>query len=117
MNKENIILTKSFSFAIEVVRFYQYLSREKKEFVLSKQLLRSGTSIGANIHEAQGAHSKKDFLSAMTIAYKEAKELFYWILLIESTIIKSEETQILKERCEELLKILSKIKQTIKIAI
>ena len=71
MKKENIIQQKSFAFALRIVHLYRYLTNEKKEFVLAKQALRSGTSIGANIEEAIGAQSEKDFLSKLSIAYKE----------------------------------------------
>ncbi|MCB0479761.1 MAG: four helix bundle protein, partial [Crocinitomicaceae bacterium] len=83
--KENIIQQKSFAFAIRTVNAYKYLQSEKKEFVLSKQLLRSGTSIGANIEEATGGQSKKDFIAKMSIAYKEARETKYWIKLLAAT--------------------------------
>lgn len=83
--KENIILTKSYNFALRIVILYKELCENKKEFVLSKQLLRSGTSIGANLEETMGGQSKKDFLAKITIAYKEARETHYWIrLLIDS---------------------------------
>ena len=74
--KENIIQQKSFSFAIRIVNLYKYLISEKREFVLSKQLLRSGTSIGANIEESIGGQSEKDFLSKLSISYKEQGKLF-----------------------------------------
>ena len=74
---ENIIISKSKKFAIRIIRLYQYLSDVKKEFVLSKQLLRSGTSIGANVREAHNSQSKKEFISKMNIALKEAAESEY----------------------------------------
>ncbi len=74
MKQENIIINKSFTFAVRIVKLYQYLCKEKKEYVLSKQLLRSGTSIGANINEAQAGQSKNDFISKMSISSKEARE-------------------------------------------
>ena len=77
--KENIVKNKSFDFAIRIVRLYQYLSTEKKEFTLSKQLLRSGTSIGAMIREAEHAESKNDFIHKFAIAQKEANESIYWL--------------------------------------
>ena len=83
--KENIIQTKSFAFAIRIVNAYKYLQSEKKEFVLSKQMLRSGTSIGANVEEAIGGQSKKDFIAKISIAYKEARETKYWIKLLFAT--------------------------------
>jgi four helix bundle protein len=83
--KDNAILEKSFAFAVRVVRLYRYLCDEKKEYVLSKQLLRSGTSIGANISEAQAGQSKNDFIAKMSIASKEARESKYWIDLLVAT--------------------------------
>ncbi len=85
MKKENIIQVKSFAFAVRIVNVYKYLTTDKKEFILSKQLLRSGTSIGANIEEAIGGQSDKDFLSKISIAYKEARESIYWIKLLKET--------------------------------
>ena len=81
----NIILDKSFEFAIRVVKLYKYLCDDKKEYVLSKQLLRAGTSIGANINEAQAGQSKADFIAKMAIASKEARESKYWIDLLIKT--------------------------------
>jgi four helix bundle protein len=80
--KENIIEKKSFDFAVKIVKLYQWLCQEKKEYVLSKQLLRAGTSIGANVQEAQAAQTKKDFTTKIAIASKEARETKYWILLL-----------------------------------
>ncbi len=82
---ENISLEKSFDFAVRIVNLYKYLSGEKREYVLSKQLLRSGTSIGANVSEAQRGQSKADFLAKMYIALKEANETHYWIKLLYKT--------------------------------
>ena len=83
--KDNVLLDKSFAFAIRVVKAYKFLVEEKKEFVISKQFLRSGTSIGANSEEAVGGQSKADFVSKINIAYKEAGETKYWIRLLEAT--------------------------------
>ena len=91
MKKDNVVQEKSFAFAIRIVNLYKLLSTEKKEFVLSKQLLRSGTSIGANIEEAIGGQSDKDFLSKLSIAYKEARESMYWLKLLQATNFLSEE--------------------------
>ena len=85
MKKNHIIQTKSYAFAVKIVRLHQYLSKEKKEYILSKQLLRSGTSIGANIEEAIGGQSRKDFYAKLTISYKEARETHYWIRLLTDT--------------------------------
>ena len=83
--KENIVLDKSFAFAVRIVNLYKYLTGEKKEYVLSKQLLRCGTSIGTNTTEAQRAQSKPDFVSKMSIALKEAYEVEYWLRLLWAT--------------------------------
>jgi len=82
---ENIIENKSFDFAVRIVNLYKYLTSEKKEFVLSKQLLRSGTSIGANVAEAQKAQTRPDFNAKMNIALKEANETEYWLKLLYKT--------------------------------
>lgn len=91
MKNDNVIQTKSFAFAIKVVNTFKTLQSEK-EYVLSKQLLRSGTSIGANVEEAIGAQSKADFISKFSIAYKEARETLYWIKLLMATDFLSKET-------------------------
>ena len=83
--KNNIVKDKSFDFAIRIVKLYQYLSVEKKEFTLSKQLLRSGTSIGAMIREAEHAESKNDFIHKFAIVQKEANESVYWLELLKAT--------------------------------
>jgi len=85
MKEENVIQQKSYAFALRIIQLYRYLAQEKKEFVLAKQILRSGTAIGANVEEAIGAQSKKDFLSKMAIAYKEARETKYWLRLLKDT--------------------------------
>jgi four helix bundle protein len=79
MKSDNAVQIKSYDFALRIIKIYKYLSQEKKEFVLSKQLLRSGTSIGANIEESIGGQSKADFFAKITIAYKETRESKYWI--------------------------------------
>ena|SRR5688572_5386000 len=113
--KENVLLEKSFAFAVRVVRAYKYLVNEKKEFVLSKQFLRSGTSIGANAEEAVGGQSKPDFIAKMNIAYKEARETNYWIRLLQATnyFAESQAKSLLNDN-EELLKIISSILITTK---
>ena len=80
--KENIVIDKSFQFAVRIIKLYQYLCKEKNEFVLSKQILRSGTSIGANVEEAHGGISDSDFSHKISIAYKEARETHYWLRLL-----------------------------------
>jgi len=85
MKGNNVLVDKSFKFAIRIVKLYKYLSEHKKEFILSKQVLRSGTSIGANINEAQEAQSKNDFISKLSISLQEARETNYWIKLLKET--------------------------------
>ncbi len=115
MKTNNIIQEKSFAFAIRIVNLYKHLIAEKKEFILSKQLLRSGTSIGANVEEAIGGVSDKDFLNKLGIAYKEARESIYWLKLLNATgYITENEFQSLINDAEEICKILGKIKITIK---
>ena len=110
MRNENVILEKSKSFAIRVVRLYKYLSDEKKENVLSKQLLRSGTSVGANIREAIQGQSKKDFVSKMSVSLKEATETEYWLeLLYETEYLSEEEYASISEDCKEVVKLLTAI--------
>ena len=115
MKLDNIILDKSFTFAIRVVKLYKYLSDEKKEYVLSKQLLRCGTSIGANINEAQAGQSKADIISKMSISSKEARESKYWIDLLIKTdyldINESHVQSILKD-IAEIIKLLTSIIKT-----
>lgn len=115
MRKDNIIQEKSFAFAVRIVNLYKFLSTEKKEFVLSKQLLRSGTSIGANVEEAIGGISDKDFLFKLTISYKEARESVYWLRLLYATdFITKAEFESLHHDADELCKILGKIQLTMK---
>lgn len=115
MKQDNIILDKSFAFAIRIVKLYTYLCEMKKEYVLSKQLLRCGTSIGANINEAQAAQSTNDFIAKMSIASKEARESRYWIdLLIHTDFLDASEqnTQTLRSEIDELVKMLTSIIKT-----
>ena len=108
--KDNIIQIKSRAFAIRIIRLYRYLVETKKEYVLSKQLLRSGTSIGANICEALCGVSKKDFLSKMHISFKECVETQYWLdLMAETDYLSKEEYDSISSDCEELRKLLSSI--------
>jgi len=114
--KENVLYEKSYKFAIRVVKAYQYLNDEKKEFVLSKQLLKSGTSIGANVAEANGAISKPDFSAKISIAYKESLETKYWLSLLHDTNFIDEPTyKSIFSDCEELSKILFSILKTTRI--
>jgi four helix bundle protein len=113
--KNNIVQEKSYQFAIKIVNLYKYLCDEKKEFVLSKQLLRSGTSIGANIEEAIGGQSEKDFFAKLTIAYKETRETHYWIrLLTDSDYLTKEQSESILTDVEELLIIIGSIQKTMK---
>ncbi len=81
--KENLIRDKSFAFAIRIINLYKYLIKDRNEYILSKQILRSGTSVGANIEEAIGGQSRKDFISKISIAYKESRETNYWLKLLK----------------------------------
>jgi four helix bundle protein len=115
VKSESVISTKSYAFALEVIKIYKYLINEKKEFVLSKQLLRSGTSIGANINEAVSGQSKRDFVHKLSIALKEARETLYWLkLLADSGYIELKNFGTLSESCEEMIRILSSIILTTK---
>lgn len=111
----NVVEEKSFLFAIRIVRLYQYLHSKKKEFVLSKQLLRSGTSIGANVAEAQQAQSRADFLSKINIALKEAAETEYWLRLLRATDYMAEkEFRSIYDDCEQVKKLLVSIVKSTK---
>ena len=115
MNESNVIVSKSMAFAIRIVNLYKYLTKEKSEYILSKQLLRSGTSIGANVKEAVRAQTKADFNTKMHIAMKEASETEYWLELLEQTdyLTKTQAESILKD-CVEIIKILVAITKTVK---
>ena len=105
---ENIIDQKSTAFAVRIVKFTRYLQEEKKEFVLSKQILRSGTSIGANVRESYNAQSKADFINKLHIALKEADETGYWLeLLVESEIIDNQQFNSLYNDLKEILALLT----------
>jgi len=113
--KESILLSKSFSFALRVIKLSRYLQQEHQEYILSKQIMRSGTSIGALIREAQYAQSKADFLHKLTIALKESNETKYWLqLLVESEYITPSMYQSIEPESEELLKLLIASTKTIK---
>lgn len=109
-SEENLILVKSKAFALRIIRLYKYLCDERKEFVLSKQVLRSGTSIGANAKEASLAQSKKDFEAKLSIALKEAGETEYWLeLLHESDFIEEKSFESINADNKELIRILTSI--------
>ena len=115
MKEDNVVLEKSYALALRMVKLYGYLTEEKREFVLSKQILRSGTSIGANMEEAVGAQSEKDFLSKISIGYKEARETKYWLrLLNDSGYLEEEQAQSLFMDIEEMLKLLGSIQKTMR---
>lgn len=110
MKDNSITYTKAYNFAIRIVKAYQYLCEEKKEYVLSKQMLRSGTSIGANIAEANGAISDADFSSKISIAYKECLETKYWLSLLKDTDFISEKSfESMHDDADEIVKILFSI--------
>lgn len=105
--KESVLREKSYQFALRIVKMCRYLAVEKNEFVLSKQVLRSGTSIGANIEEAGQAESKSDFIHKLSIANKEAFETYYWLrLLRDSEILNEKQAQSLLIDCDEIQKLL-----------
>ncbi len=111
----NIVEEKSFHFAVRIVNLYKHLCNDKKEFTLSKQTLRSGTSIGANVAEAKQAQSRADFLSKLSIALKETTETKYWLRLMNATgYLSTVEYESIMEDCVELEKILVAIVKTIK---
>ncbi len=108
--QDNLIVIKSKAFAIRIIRLYQFITIEKKEYVLSKQLLRSGTSIGANIKESIYGQSRADFHTKLTIALKEASETEYWLeLLFETGYLTNEEFNSIIADCKEILKLLTSI--------
>ena len=113
MKKGNVLESKSFAFSIRIVKLYTYLCDEKKEFCMSKQLLRSGTSIGANIAESTQAESDLDFIHKLAIAQKECSESMYWLRLLEATdYLNSRESGSLLADCTELIKLLTSIIKT-----
>ena len=111
--KENVIVDKSKAFALRIIKMYKYLCSDKNEFVLSKQVLRSGTSIGANVKEAIRGQSKADFYAKMNIALKECSETEYWLeLLHESDYIDDDAFYSIYEDCQEVIRILMSITKT-----
>ena len=113
MKTDNIIVDKSKVFALRIIRLYQYLKNEKSEFVLSKQLLRSGTSIGANVKEAIRGQSRADFYAKLNISLKEASETEHWLeLLHESEYIEEKTFNSIYADCQELIKLLVAITKT-----
>ena len=115
MKQENLVRDKSFAFAIRMVKLYKILCEERKEYVLSKQMMRSGTAIGALVRESEHAQSKADFINKLSIALKEANETEYWLMLLNQTDYLSEtEFNSIINDCRELLKLLISIVKTTK---
>jgi four helix bundle protein len=115
VENENVVKTKSFVFAVRVVKLYQFLMDQKKEYVLAKQLLRSGTSVGAMIREAEHAESRIDFKHKMSIAQKEINESMYWLeLLKETKFLSKKEFDSLNADAVELIKMVTAIIKTVK---
>ena len=113
--KESIIEEKTMAFSIRIINLYKFLNRTKKEYIVSKQILRAGTSIGANLAEAECAISRKDFLSKIYISFKECAETKYWLKLLKNTeyISQNEYASIIKD-CDEIYRILASITKTTK---
>ena len=113
--KDNPAVEKSFSFALRIVKLYQHLSDRKKEFVLSKQVLRAGTSIGANVEESLGAQTPSDFQVKISIAYKDALETAYWLRLLNaSKLITERQFDSIYSDCSELIRILGATQLTMR---
>ena len=113
MKSDNVIVDKSMDFSIRIVKLYKFLTENKREYVLSKQILRSGTSIGANVKEGVRGQSKADFISKMAIALKEASETEYWLeLLYKTDYLNENQYNSINSDCEELIKILMSIVKT-----
>lgn len=113
--RENIVKNKSFAFAVRVVKLYQYLCEQKKEFVMSKQLLRSGTSVGAMIREAEHAETKNDFKHKMGIAQKEINETIYWLELLQETdYLTQEQFESISNDAVEIIKLITAILKSAK---
>ena len=115
MSDDTTIYEKSLEFAVRVVKLQQYLQREKHEYVISKQILRSGTSIGANVREAKYGQSRNDFTSKMSIALKEVSETEYWLeLLVRTDFLTEEQYRSLRRDCSEIAKLLTSIVKTLR---
>lgn len=115
MMKENIVARKSYAFALRIIKAYKFLSSEQKEFILSKQMLRSGTAIGALVKEAEHAQSSADFINKMNIALKEANETEYWLMLLkDSDFIQEDAFNSIVEDNKELIRLLISIVKTSK---
>ena len=113
--KNNVLADKTVDFAVRIIKFYKYLFDEKKEYVLSKQVLRSGTSIGANVRESKNAQSNADFANKLNIALKEADEIQYWLEIMEKAgLVKEEQVSKLNEDLKEIIAILVSSLKTLK---
>ena len=116
--KDNVLKNKSFRFAVRIVKLYKYLCDEKKEFVLSKQVLRSGTSVGALVREAEHAESKADFVHKLAIAQKEINETIYWMeLMCEAEYISTKEFESINLNAVEIIKLITTSIKTAKLTI
>ncbi len=114
-SKENVIQTKSYAFALKIVKMYMRMYKDSEVKDLLRQVLKSGTSIGANVEEAEGGQSKKDFIAKMSIAYKESRETNYWLRLFkDAEILEETEAESLKQESEELMRIMTAILNTSK---
>lgn len=111
MEKKSIVQEKAITFALQIIELYKFL-QANKEFVMSKQLLRSGTSIGANIAEALAGQSRRDFLAKMSIASKEARETHYWLMLLQESQLVAHNFNKEMETCNELIRLLTSIVKT-----
>jgi four helix bundle protein len=115
INMENVLRNKSYQFALRMIKLFRYMCEKHKEYILSKQILRSGTAIGALVREAEHAQSKADFLNKMNIALKEANETEYWLsLLKDSDFLSEKEYNSIYENIDELLRLLVSIVKTTK---
>ncbi len=114
VDRDNVVWQKSIAFSVRIIRLYQHLRKEKHEFVMAMQVLRSGTSVGANISESIRAQSSADFSSKLNIALKEAEETHYWLLLLmETDYISEKQFSSLDQDCEELIRLLTAITKTL----
>jgi len=111
MKKDNLILEKSFGFALKIVDLYKYLVREN-EYIISKQILKSGTSIGANVEEATAVQSRRDFITKMAIASKEARETKYWLRLLTKSKMTTRDCSLLIKEIDEIINIITAIVKT-----
>ena len=113
--RDSVVKDKSYSFALRIIKVFKFLNKEQHEFVLSKQVLRSGTAVGALVKEAEHAQSKADFINKMNIALKEANETEYWLLLLkDSEYIDEKSFNSIHQDCSELIKLLASIVKTSK---